>query len=84
MSRLDTYKYPTYLVWRERTKFLSTAPRSISLRAMSAKSYYLNSAVASVKDRCLLAMTKAEAPEVIILVAPGLAGGKKAVAERVM
>ena len=84
MSRVDTFKYPAYLVWRDRTNILLTAPRSICLSYLLAESYCLNSAVASEKDRCSLAMTAAVAPEVIIAAAPGLTGETKTVSERVL
>ena len=46
-------------------------------------SYCLDNAVASAKDRRLLATTVAVAPAVTIAVVPGLTGGMKTVAERV-
>ena len=79
-----TFKYPTYLVWREYTNIFPTAPRRICLRALSAELYCLNSGVASVKDRRSLAMAAAVAPAVMIAVAPGLNRGTKLVAERML
>ena len=49
-----------------------------------AESYCLNSAVASVKNQRSLAATVAVAPAVMIVVAPGLTRGIKAVLERVL
>ena len=61
-----------------------TAPRIICLRDLLEESYFLNKAVASVKDWYSLAMTAAVALAVMTAVAPGFTGGMKAVAERVL